>query len=858
MTLRLQTPLRVAAVSAAAVVVATTVAGPALADAGGGGKVHVVNTETVQVYTSPTGAVQTRRVYEQLGLTGDGTVRLANPISTDGLRNLDGFGGFTVRDGKQITDTTVHGEKHLRSVSNFDGKLPLDVSVAYKLDGRNVSPGDVVGASGHLDVQYTVTNVTGAPQRLTFADGKGGTVTKTVDVPIPMVGSLTTTTPSSFTNVTSPQANMGGDGQGGTSLSFTMTLFPPIGSATAVFGYSADITDGVVPRASIAALPVNPLQSPTFKTAGDSYKGGADTGVQLAEGAAKIDSNLLKLRDGAGDLVAGLVKLRDGADQLRSGLADQAAPGANRLAAGAAKLADGTGQAAAGSVKLRDGARRLSDGLGTLRSGAGDLNDGAGQISGGQQDLLDGVKLLQKGVVAMPRSVRSQLRKDAQYNALLAGMQAVVDGIGNPNDVTTESTPPDQATLFGALNAIKFGLRNPVPKTDCDKAITGGTPSFCGAMDAVQLVAGLMQQASQSSLPSLVTAAQGVYDDVAGPNSCPDRGSAGFPLAALQSPTAACRQAATVLYGLTAPVGSQVPGLADGGVVAQTGAAAGALTKVYSDVDRLLLGKAVAGIKNGLVNPAADPNCAVGAATADPGDDCGIQQAVAFFKSSIPTLVDGVTSSIASELLANIAVPSGGCDPANPTLVCGAGQLADGGKQLTDGTRQLLAGAGKLDDGGSQLASKLGELTTGLGRIDDGAGRLSDGAGRLSAGLGDAATGSGKIAEGLHQAAGGAPKLVAGAQKLSDKGTSKLVAAGVDTAQNYGQLFATIKAGAERASTEDMAFGAPKGAAGLTAYSYVINGDDGATGRNWARGVGGLAVLGAGAGAFALRRRRLA
>ena len=42
---------------------------------------------------------------------------------------------------------------------------------------------------------------------------------------------------------------MAGDGKGGTKLSFTMTLFPPIGSDTATFGYTAEIADGVVPRA---------------------------------------------------------------------------------------------------------------------------------------------------------------------------------------------------------------------------------------------------------------------------------------------------------------------------------------------------------------------------------------------------------------------------------------------------------------------------------------------------------------------------------------------------------------------------------------------------------------------------------
>ena len=51
-----------------------------------------------------------------------------------------------------------------------------------------------------------------------------------------------------------------------------------------------------------------------------------------------------------------------------------------------------------------------------------------------------------------------------------------------------------------------------------------------------------------------------------------------------------------------------------------------------------------------------------------------------------------------------------------------------------------------------------------------------------------------------------------------------------------------------------MAYGAPEGAQALMAYSFVIEGENGEGGRNMARGLAGLALLGAGAGAFAFRR----
>ncbi len=817
--------LRIAAILATTSVAALSWAPAASAV---GGTVDVTNTETIQVYTDASGAVQTKRVYEQLAFTGTGTVDVSNPIEADGLRNLDSFGGFDVEGGNQVARLTVDGEERLRSVSNFDGELPLDVNVQYFLDGKKVEPGDIVGAAGELEVLYSVENVTAAPQEITFDDGLGGTITKTVAVPVPMVGSLTTVAPSTFTDVASKQANMAGDGKGGTKLSFTMTLFPPLGSATAEFGYTATVTDGVVPRADITALPVNPLESPTFASAGASYKGGAESGIELAEGASTIDENLLKLRDGAGDLLAGLIQLRDGSDQLYVGLSDKAVPGATKLADGAGQLADGAGKASDGGKLLRDGAGTLSGGLGELSGGALELDNGAGQILEGQKALRDGLLLLESGVKVLPESVRKQLAANTEYQALLGGMQNVVNGIGNPNDVTNPATG-QPATIFGGLNAVRYGLTNPQAT---QAACAAKDTSKCGATDALDFISYKLgvALAGPATVDGTVAKLKAAINGIASASDC----------------GAVCQ--ATVAGTAAAVETSQKESLTElrAGVDSVSGGIKSQITGSGAAIDK---------IKGGLNNPGANPNCAIGASTASPADDCGVQQAVAFFKTSIPVLVDSITANITQTLLAGVSVPAKGCDPNALTLLCGADALVAGSGDLKGGTSKLLAGSGELDAGGSLLYSKLGELAAGLGAIDDGSQKLADGSKELTDGLIGAADGSRQLSEGLGQAADGAPQLVDGAQRLSDEGTKQLVGAGEDTAQRFGELYATIEAGAERANTEKMAYGAPEGATGLTAYSYVIQGEDGEGERNVARGLTGLGLLGAGAGAFALRRR---
>ena len=84
------------------------------------GDVTVTNTETIQARLSATGAFQEARVYDQLALSGHGTTTVTNPVSTKGLRNLDGFGGYRVVDGEVVSQVTVDGQTRQRSVSDYD------------------------------------------------------------------------------------------------------------------------------------------------------------------------------------------------------------------------------------------------------------------------------------------------------------------------------------------------------------------------------------------------------------------------------------------------------------------------------------------------------------------------------------------------------------------------------------------------------------------------------------------------------------------------------------------------------------------------------------------------------------------
>lgn len=810
--------LRLSAAAVATFWIATCVGGPALAADPG---VDVVNTETVQVYLDASGKVDSKRVYEQIDLTGHGNVDLRNPIETKGLRNLDGFSGIDVVDGKQVVKTSVDGSRRLRSVSDFTGRLPLDVRITYKLNGKTVKPGQVVGKAGKLQVRFDVTNVTSQSQDVTYSDGKGGTVTKTVEVPVPIVGSLTTVAPSNFTNVSSGEANVAGDGEGGTKLSFTMTLFPPIGAASTSFGYTADIKDGVVPRVEISALPVNPLESPTFKSAAQSYQGGADTGSQLTSGASEIDANLLKLRDGAADLLAGLIKLNDGADQLSTGLNGTAVPGARKLATGADQLADGLVKIDDGASELADGTGQLDDGAKKLKKGAKQLATGAGDAADGSKKLTAGLKQIDGGLDQLADSKTGLPTAQDGVKQLQDGVKALLAGLGDVDD---------DKTLIGGLHKLNAGL----------SSAKGG---------AARLEGGLLQLKGDGSAgnPGLVGAKGGVdqvqsgLHDAVKPGGSTDQLIGGL---GLVKATAGC-SSDPVCVGT---VNSLISG-------AQTSKqnltdADNGLQQVSGGLATALGGLGTVSQGTTLIGGAHALNVGLGDAVTGGADlESGATDArtgVRKISAGLDQLAVGVTKAVSGVL----------------QLSAGAGDAYNGSTTLSSGLKRLDAGAGDLSNGAGDLADGTGQLRTGADKLSagagdasDGAGQVSKGAGDLADGLGDAATGSQQLADGLSKAADGAPQLVDGSERLSTEGTKKLVAAGESTAQSYGEMVAVINAGARRAQTQDMAYGAPSDARGLTAYSYVIEGDDGEGGRNLARGIGAVAVLGAGAGILALRRR---
>jgi putative membrane protein len=838
----------------------------------------ITNTETVNVSLDPAGNVDVARVYDQIAIQGSGPVSYVNPVSTAGLRNLDGFGGFTVEEGAIVEETTVDGQLRRRTVSDFELDLPVSVTVEYKLDGEVIEPGDLVGKSGRVEVTYTIENQTGEPEEITVLGADNRALTETQTVYDPLAGSLSLTLPPNYTDVVSDSGFLtAGDGRGGTLMTFSVTLIGGLTDPVAVGSYTAKVENAVIPPASMSIVPVLVKENPSSAAQLEALQGGADTGRELASGAGQIDSNLLRLAKGAGDLVNGLILLRDGSAELSDGLVNTAAPGAQQLADGSGELAAGlNGTAVPGARKLADGSGELAAGLnGTAVPGARKLADGSGELAAGlngtavpgSQDLADGAAELAGGLLALnagvPGLVDGVIQLDDGADQLEAGLKQLQSQIpALSSGVSALSDGADQ--LQAGLEQLQSQI--PALTQGVDQLATGGQ----------QLSGGLIQLEAALDAPSgfgagldkLATDLAGA----AGSGGLADQVVGGITLI---KGTADCGPicqgtADAVSNNVDTSVRNQVQQAADG---------AGALNQGYTTQIRPTIGQLSAGADNlaaGLeqlqsqLGPlAAGVDQLVAGAQALAAGLAQLEGAVGPLADGIDRLTDGAT-----QLSDGLTLLTAAVDPlaegvellaAGGILVAGgADQLADGlvdagdgATQVADGNAELADGLVDAGDGANQVADGNAELADGLVDAGDGANQVADGNAKLADGLQDAADGSVKIANGLEDAAESAPAIPAGAQRLSDEGTSQIAAAGADTLVTFGQRVALLKAGAERTADGGLPFGAPEGALVAAAYRYDLAGASGTGSQNVAQ-LAGFALIagGAAAGATALARRR--
>lgn len=669
--------------------------------------------------------------------------KVVNLSTTKKLADKD---GHVAVEGQGEQDFVYQGDL------SKDTQLPWNVSVSYKLDGKDVTAEELGGKSGKLSMKLTV-----APNPEYKGTGK-----YTDNYLVQVTGMLKD---SECHKVDAEGATAAANG------SNTQLTYMVLPGSTAEYTVNADVEDFEFDGWQIVGVPLS--------LALDVDSSDMDTSQlnELEDGIAAANDGAGLVKDGAATLSEALGVASNGAGQLMAG-ANAAADGVTKLADGSAQVNDGAGQVAAGAGALADGSTTLDGGASQVAAGAGTLAQGTASLmsqlptlTGGTQALaqgtgalVSGVKQLDGGLATLQEGAKQLQGGVAQLTdrapALAAGANELKGGLDELTAQNEKLTGGAQGVANGAKQ-LAGGINDGLSKETVDQIVGGLANQSTQLQQAVGKLSKLKEQAETKGDTEL---AQGIGDVV-------DTIHTGLQSAPKPE----------VINGLV----GQLNGLKDSANKLNAGAAglntgvkgytAGA-NKLADGADEL---KAGADKLNGGISQLAAGVNGNGTA-ANPGLVNGVdalREAVSGTGSAGTTLLQGAmkVDAGAQALAAGGNALAGGAKALND----GAQQLAGGSAAVANGAHDLKAGAQTLASGSATLAGGAGQLNDGLQFLNSQTPALKGGAATLADGLSQINTGGKTLADGAVQ-------LKNGTQELTDR-TRDLDTQVIDTVKDQIQ-----------------------------------------------------------------------
>ena len=651
---------------AAALAIATALPTPALAGT------EVDKSETVHVQTDANGTVQSITVDETLAnASGASTVK-----DRSRLRDIvpdDEEQSFTRGDGQEITWST--GGKSVSYKGTSDGKPPVDITVSYRLDGREMQPNELAGATGHLEMRLDYALDTSVSK-----DADASTTPFVCMTVAFLDGDV-------FSNVEVENGRVVDD-KG--SLAVVGLAMPGLEDSLRLEDSGLDIGLDLPEHLSISADvqdfsldPIYTIVTPELFTDLDTRD--FDLGLQdIGEGTSSIEEAVDVLIEGSGALTSGLQQLADGSQGLGGG---------------ADALQKALGQLPIGLGSLSTGAHALADGL----TGAGEpvrlLVDGAERLNDGAAKGLEVVGVVQSSVESATTaagSLRTTLESFSSIRtAVSAAQTAATEAQGAAQHASQELTAYGQGieegkaavseavgTASGRLGDASGSLADASASLGEASAVLGSISTEGMSDEQIQAIEAAQRMLAAAN-ESLASADAGLGDMV----SHLDGAASGLEAMNTAVPESVSQDIAT-LDGSAETLRQRAGEIAESGTALED----------LSTID-VALSEAEGGL-------AACQGVLTGVVTGSEQLESGI--------SSLSKVL-GQLSDGAGEL-------AGGVDRltlAAPQLVDGTGQLGTGAAQLTEALRGAAEGSQRLTDGLVTFDDQgINELVDSLKQLD--------------------------------------------------------------------------------------------------------------------------------------------
>jgi len=607
--------------------------------------------ESVYVKADASGKVKKTTVSEWLKNPEKGTISDTSELKD--IKNVKGDETFETGSNNNVSWKSEGNDIYYQGT--IDKELPVDVKVSYKLDGKSISPKDLKGKSGKVEIQFSYDNKSKQTVNVNGEDVEMYT-------PFTMVSAMMLSS-DEYSNVSVENGKLISDGDKNIVVG---VAFPGLANDLNLKDLDMDID---IPETVTITADVKD----------------ATVGTSITMASAELMNEFgLDYIDSFDDLQDSIDDLEDATNQLVDG-SKEAADGSKELADGAGTLNDGAGTLASGAGTLADGVNTLNEKSGTLVSGVNTLASGVQAYTGGVEeiyagsnDLVSGAQALASGADTLNTNIASAADG---ANSLVAGAQSLKNGLKTAKDMLDEGVKV-------LNNVTEENIKNSVTATVSTDKVTASV----NKPEVAAIVNQHIDENTTAEEKEAITKA--VEDALEQCTASVDKDSIevektvnGNAQLITQSVKGAQDYMNGVGTSLTQSSGSkEQPSVWDGVNGIESGASTLAGYLGLGDGKTLTIGTGAAGLASGSKKLLAGTQ--------------KLQAGASQLHDNSAPLMAGVTS-----------LKDGGSQLASGVsqLASGANQVADGAGTLSNGTQTLLDGANTLADGNQTLADGMQE-----------------------------------------------------------------------------------------------------------------------------------------------------
>ena len=667
--------------------------------------------ETVYLISDASGNVQETIVSEWLKNT-NGSDELVDVSSLSDIVNVKGDEGFT-QDGSKLTWESGGSDIYYQGTS--DAEAPVAVKVSYKLDGKDITPDELEGKSGHLTIRYEYEN---------NSEDTGDFV------PFVMATGMILDM-NKFFNIEVTNGRLINDGSRNIVVGYGLPGISDKLNLGDLDEYDITLPDYFEVEADVRDFELDmSITVASVETIGDDV-------IDISEAEETIDGL-------ASEYSTGMDSLVDGISEYTAGV-DEVADGVNTLSSGTDTLYSGSETLKNGIESAASGADTIKSGLDTAYSGSQDVSDGADAVASGASAVNDGAIALKNGA------------SDAYDGAV-----AVSDGASQLNDAVQAIELPDVNTLASSANTEETAA---AVKTSAETILGSDTVSYVSSA-----VTGVVTGAISSDTVSQVVAYQtGGAQAVADAASSAGAGQAdtATSLGQTEGATAATNYAGDAQATAVAIVQNTY-----GDAFDPTDATQAALISTITQAIAGGYGTAYCtGYGNGYAAEYQNYLTEFGSYTTALENGFGGES----FTGSVSNVANAYASAGSQVTLGKVGETLDGFSTQLDALKTGTQSLADGSSALTSGlstlktgTSDLADGTGALNTGAATLSSGTDSLVDGLSQLDTGAGTLQSGMSELKSGSSTLYNGVGTLKSGVAELKSGTDTLSSNSQTLND------------------------------------------------------------------------------------------